>query len=252
MVDAEDREFEEDILNSGYHIAVPMQIEKKSGGALRIIAYSFVMEKAREFEEKFGGDPFTDEAFAFLDSEIAPVMHSLDFSTEHATERIFLEYRCERARREKILPECGLIYTLDGEEWEESLELDAFELDPENKIDRMAVVRDGGKIVCYAGLDDVCENDGLLEVTVECAENYRRRGYGTACVALLTDYLLSIGERVKYVCEDDNVYSKMTAASAGYTLYKTVLPYVCYKHGRDGSEEDDDDCCGHDHDDCED
>ena len=105
----------------------------------------------------------------------------------------------------------------------------------------MAVVRDGGKIVCYAGLDDVCENDGLLEVTVECDEEYRRRGYGSACVACLTEYLLSIGERVKYVCEDSNRSSKLTAESAGYTLYKTVLPYVCYKHGRDGSEEDDSD-----------
>ena len=238
MVDAEDREFEEDIINSGYHIAVPVQIEKKSSGALRIIAYSFVMEKAREFEAKFGDDPFTCDALAFLENEIAPVMHEMDFSTEHATERVFREYRCESADTSKIIPGCELIDTLDGEEWEESLELDAFELDPGNPIDRMAVVRDGGKIVCYAGLDDVCENDGLLEVTVECAEEYRRRGYGTACVARLTDYLLSIGERVKYVCEDDNENSKLTAASAGYVLFKTVLPYVCYKHGRDGSEEE--------------
>ena len=247
MVDAEDREFEEDIISSGYHIAVPMQIEKKTGGALRIIAYSFVMDKARTFEEQFGDDPFTDEALGFLEDEIAPVMNAMDYSTEHAAERLFREYRCERANRERILPECELIDTLDGVEYCDELELDAFELDPENKIDRMAVMRDeNGKIVCYAGLDDVCENDGLLEVTVECAEEYRRRGYGSACVACLTDYLLSIGERVKYVCEDDNVNSKLTAESAGYTLFKTVLPYVCYKHGRDGSEEDDE--CDHEHD----
>lgn len=237
MVDAEDREFEDDIIKSGYHIAVPVQIEKKSSGELRIIAYSFVMEKAREFEEKFGGDPFTEDAFAFLDGNIAPVMHELEFSTEHATERIFREYRCEAADKSKILPECELIDTLDGQDYDESLELDAFLLDPANRIDRMAVVRDGEKIVCYAGLDDVCENDGLLEVTVECAEEYRHRGYGASCVAKLTEYLLSIGEKVKYVCEDDNVFSKKTAASAGYKLYKTVLPYVCYKHGKDGSEE---------------
>lgn len=238
MVDAEDREFEDDIIKSGYHIAVPVQIEKKTGGQLRIIAYSFAMDMAREFEKRFASDPFSPDALTFLDENIGTLMQKIEYSTEHATERIFFEYRCDCANTAKILPECELISSLDGEEWEESLELDAFELDPTNKIDRMAVIRDGGKIVCYAGLDDVCENDGLLEVTVECAEEYRRRGYGTSCVARLTEYLLSIGEKVKYVCENDNIYSKLTAESAGYTLYKTVLPYVCYKHGKDGSEED--------------
>lgn len=240
MVDAEDIEFERDIISSGYHIVVPVQIEKKTSGDLRIIAYSFVMDKAREFEQKHGDMPFTEDALACLDELISPVMEKMDYSTAHAKERIFLEYRCENADTSKILPGCELIDTLDGEDYEDSLELDAFALDKSEKIDRMAVVRDGGKIICYAGLDDVCENDGLLEVTVECAPEYRHRGYGASCVALLTDYLLSIGEKVKYVCEDDNRLSKLTAASAGYTLYKTVLPYVCYKHGRDGSEEDDD------------
>lgn len=251
MVDAEDKEFEDDIINSGYHIAVPVQIEKKESGDLRIIAYSFVMDKAREFEEKHGASPFTPDAFAFLDQNIAPVMQGLDFSAEHATERIFREYRCDKINRDALLGECEIIDSLDGEEWDEELELDAFSLEESNMIDRMAVVRDGGKIICYAGLDDVCENDGLLEVTVECAAGYRRRGYGSACVARLTEYLLSLGERVKYVCEDDNPNSMKTAARAGYTLYKTVLPYVCYKHGRDGSEEDDEytEHCRHEHED---
>ena len=239
MVDAEDIEFEKDIISSGYHIAVPVQIEKKTSGALRIIAYSFAMEKSREFEEKFAADPFSPDALAFLDENIGSLMQKIEYSTEHATERIFYEYRCDGANSSKILPECELIASLEGEKWEESLELDAFELDETNRIDRMAVVRDSdGMIICYAGLDDVCENDGLLEVTVECAENYRRRGYGASCVAKLTEYLLSIGEKVKYVCEKENELSVMTAQSAGYELYKTVLPYVCYKHGRDGSEEE--------------
>jgi len=247
MVDAEDREFEDDILSSGYHIAVPVQIEKKASGELRIIAYSFMLEKARRFEESFGADPFTHDALAFLEKEMAPVMREMEFDTGHATERVFREYRCTAVNRDAMLDECELLDSLDGVDYEESLELDAFALEKTNKIDRMAVIRDGQKVVCYAGLDDVCENDGLLEVTVECAEEYRRRGYGAACVAKLTEYLLSLGERVKYVCDDDNENSKKTAVRAGYTLYKTVLPYVCYKHGRDGSEEDGDGDC-HEHD----
>lgn len=240
MVDLEDREFEDDILSSGYHIAVPIQIEKKTDGRMRIIAYSFAECKAREFERLHGDSPFSEAALGYLERELAPIMHALDFSTEHAVERIFYEYRCDAADASAITAECELIDSLNGEDYAPELELGAFALDSANKIDRMAVVRDGGRIVCYAGLDDVCENDGLLEVTVECAREYRHRGYGGSCVARLTEYLLSLGERVKYVCENDNVFSSKTAERAGYKLYKTVLPYVCYKHGRDGSEDEHD------------
>ena len=242
MVYAEDKEFEDDILSSGYHIAVPVQIEKKSGGELKTIAYSFAIKKAEEFEKLFGNDPFSDEAVSFLHENIGSVMGQMEFDYEHAADRLYYEYRCTAPDTSKIIDCTEIIDTLDGVDYEESLELDAFELDPDNKIDRMAVIRnEDGKVICYAGLDDISDNDGLLEITVECSEEYRHRGYATSCVSKLTEYLISLGEGVKYVCENDNVYSKMTAAAAGYDLYKTVLPYVCYKGGRDGSEEDDED-----------
>ena len=68
---------------------------------------------------------------------------------------------------------------------------------------------------------------------MECAPDYRNRGYGVSCVAKLTEYLISIGEQVEYICSDENEASKKTAVSAEFELYKTVLPFVCYRKESD-------------------
>ncbi|MBQ8511621.1 MAG: GNAT family N-acetyltransferase [Clostridia bacterium] len=239
MIRLEDREFENEIIGGGSHIAVPFQVSMAPDGTLDLLVYSFAEKIAAEFEEKFAKDPFSRKAKAFLEEKLAPVMEELDYDTDGAAERIHLEYRCDAPDASKILPECGLIDTLDGEDWED-LPLDEFELDADNPMDRMAVIRADGKIVCYAGVNDICEDDGLLEVTVECEADYRMRGYGVSCIAKLTEYLLSLGEDVKYVCADDNLASAKTAESAGYTLHVKCMPYVCYKLEEDEEYDEED------------
>lgn len=231
MIRREEFEFEQEIM-TGSHIAVPFQVTLTADGTLDLLVYSFAEKTAEEFEKAYSTDPFTDEAKAYLAEKLAPVMEEFGFDTDAALERVHLEYRCDAPNTGKILPDCVLINSLDGEEWED-LPLDEFDLDPENPLDRMAVIRDDGKIVCFAGLNDISEEDGLLEVTVECEEAYRRKGYGASCIAKITEYLLGLGEDVKYVCSDDNLPSARTAESAGYSLQSTCMPFVCYKFEED-------------------
>ncbi len=127
-----------------------------------------------------------------------------------------------------VLPGCYIIDSVAGDRWV-GVSIDDFELDPAEKIDRMAVIRDGGKIVCFAGLNDICEEDDYIELTVECAEEYRGRGYGTSCAAALGEYLILLGEKVKYICDDSNLASKAVAEGAGFKLYDKRMPFVCYK-----------------------
>ncbi|MGN1409468.1 MAG: GNAT family N-acetyltransferase [Eubacteriales bacterium] len=229
MVKLEDRQFEDYIIETSSHIAMPFELHMKSDGEIEIISYSFTQKIAEEFEKKFASDPFSDEARHFLCEKLTPTMNELGYDTEGAADRIHLEYRCSEADTTKILPECEIISTLQGEQWDE-LPLDEFSLDPDDKTDRMAVIREGGKIVCFAGLNDISEDDGYIEVTVECCENYRHRGFGVSCIAALTDYLLSLGERVKYICVEDNYASRAAAESAGFVLYDRCMPFVCYRH----------------------
>ncbi len=231
MIRLEDREFENEIMN-GSHIAVPFQVTMKPGDGLELLVYSFAEKIAQDFEEKYGSDPFSEEAKVFLREKLAPIMEKCGFDTKNALERMHREYRCSQPDNEKIQSDCELIDTLDGEKWND-LPLDEFDLDPENPLDRMAVIRRDGKIVCFAGLNDISEEDGCMEVTVECEADHRMCGYGVSCIAKITEYLLGLGEEVKYVCADDNLASAKTAESAGYELSAKCMPFVCYRFEED-------------------
>ena len=209
MIRLEEREFENEIIN-GSHIAVPFEVTKRADGTLDLLVYSFAEKIAEEFEEKFADNPFSEQAKTFLMEKLAPVMEEFEFDTDSAIDRVHWDYRCSSPDLSRILEDCELISTLDGEEWED-LPLDEFELDPENPLDRMAVIRRDGKIVCFAGLNDISEEDGCLEVTVECAEDYRKCGYGASCIAKITKYLLDLGEELIVYC---GCSSKHTAGTS--------------------------------------
>lgn len=232
MIRAEDKQFEEEIISSGHHIALPFEMSITENG-IDILAYSFCLDIAREFEEKYSSSPTSPEAKSFLYSRLLPIMDELDYGSDGDACRVHLEYRCTSPDTSKILPICRIIDTLDGARYNESLPLDEFELDPSDEIDRMAVIEEGGEIVCFCGINDISGEDGLLEITVECAEEHRGKGYGTSCVAKLTEYLISKGEEVVYICTETNEPSKRTAIAAGFELNKTVMPFVCYKKETD-------------------
>lgn len=236
MVRLEDREFEELVINSEYDVAVPVEVflyEDERG--LEIVTYSFTQKVAREFEEKFASDPFSRDAKEFLYSKLTPIMDGLGYSSRQSADRSFIEFRRDASAPRAEYPRCEIISTLDGETWDE-LPLDEFALDADEPTDRMAVVKDGDKIVCFAGLNDEIDGDGICEITVECDPAYRCRGYATACVTALADYLESLGKHVKYICRDTNEASIKTAKKAGLLPYCRFMPYVCRKKNPDGTE----------------
>ena len=151
-----------------------------------------------------------------------------------------LEHLPEAKREAELLT----VLTDADRETDAELELDAFEMDGSNPDDAMTVIRENGKIVCFAAVNDIIENDttgGLdwIELNVECGEEYRCRGYGAACVTALTRYYLQKGKGVKYLCDEDNLPSIRTAERVGYALYSRVVPMVYYT--RENDEEDTED-----------
>ena len=236
MVRLEEREFEELVINSEYDVAVPVEVflyEDERG--LEIVTYSFTQKVAREFEEKFASDPFSREARDFLYAKLTPIMDEFEYSSLQSAERSFIEFRRDASAPRAEYPGCEIISALEGEEWDE-LPLDEFALDPDDPTDRMAAVKEDGKIVCFAGLNDEIDGDGIAEITVECDPAYRGLGYATACVVTLANYLESLGKRVKYICRDTNEASIKTAKKAGLVPYCRFMPYVCRKKNPDGTE----------------
>ena len=236
MVRLEEREFEELVISSGYDVALPVEVflyEDERG--LEIVSYSFTEKIAREFEKRFAYDPFSREARDFLYSGLTPVMDELEYSSKQSAERSFIEFRRGGLTTYADHADCEIISTLYGERFGD-LPLDEFALDADDPCDRMAVVKVDGKIVCFAGLNDEIDGDGMAEITVECDPAYRCRGFASSCVCALADYLESLGKRVKYICLDTNEASIKTALRAGFVPYCRFMPYVCRKNNPDGTE----------------
>lgn len=236
MINYENLEFEKEIFGSESCLAVPMEVSCLADGSVELLVYSFCGKVAEEFIEQFEKNPFSGEAVSYLMDWLTPKMAAMGYTLTDPRNHAYVELRCASPNQTKILHDCEIIDTLEGEQWEE-LELDAFMLEPTEPSDRMAVIRRDGRIVCYAGLNDLNEEDGLLELTVECEEAYRKQGFGASCVAVLSDYLMNLGQEVKYVTAERNLASLQTAEAAGFTFFKKVLPFVCQKNvSEDGIE----------------
>ncbi|MBQ8643032.1 MAG: GNAT family N-acetyltransferase [Clostridia bacterium] len=242
MIRLEDAEFEKSIIGEHYHIAVPVQITVFADGRQDCLVYSFCEKLAREFEETWD-DLLSAEALAWLADRLAPMMEELEYDSREMMIHSHREYRLVPDDLAKLaMPahstELLTVLTDTDRETDVELELDAFEMDGTNPDDAMTVIRDNGKIVCFAAVNDMIENDttaGLdwIELNVECAEEYRCRGYGAACVSALTRYYLEKGKGVKYLCDEDNLPSIRTAERVGYTLYSRVVPMVYYTRETD-------------------
>ena len=233
MIVLEKPELERAVFSEGSPIAVPAELTVYAGGELKILCYSFAEDLCRRFEERYGADPLSGEALDCLLSALRPVMESFGYDETDTADYPLVDYR----PGERFLADTApavLIDTLDGERWAEDLHLDEFALDPGDPADRMAVVRDGeGKIVCFAGLNDISEDEGFCEMNAECAEAWRGHGFGPACTALLASYLTGLGEKTQYVTSCQNVSSLRCAEKAGLIPFARVFPAVFRKSGED-------------------
>ena len=233
MIVLEKPEFERLVFAEESPLAVPAELTLYDGGKLRILCYSFAGDLCRRFEERFSADPLSHEAVEWLTDALRPLMEPFGYDEADTADYPLIDYRPGKALLTDTAP-AVLISTLEGERWDGELALDEFALDPSNPADRMAVVRDeDGQIVCFAGLNDISEDEGFCEMNVECAETWRGRGFGPACTALLTSYLTGMGERVQYLTSHLNEPSVRCAEKAGLIPAARIFPFVFRKSGED-------------------
>lgn len=247
MITFEDKAFEQSVLEGRCHIAVPFEVIANIDGrsdadTVELLIYSFCGEIAEKFESRFSSCPFSAEAKAFLYEKLTPVMKKIEYGCVGACERIHYTYQmtdasalnpvCFRGRTERL-------DKLTAKDIAESdTELSDFSIDPEDELDRIFVIRgEHGEVAAFAAVNDISDDEGFFELTVECAQTYRGRGYGSECVAELAKYLLDRGVSVEYVCGEENLPSVGTAEKVGFTLVRKCMPFVCYHIGEENEED---------------
>ena len=85
-----------------------------------------------------------------------------------------------------------------------------------------------GQIVCIASVNRVSDLERCVEIGVECAPDYRRRGYAASCVRALTRDLCEGGNVVLYRHYHTNIGSAAVARAAGFRPVGRFFSYTSF------------------------
>ena len=228
---------EEFVFENDWDTAVPITVRKKETGEIYIEVFPTYEAEAREFEARYGDDPFSEEALEFLWERIGEPMRGRGYEDEKKFRHRWYYNYVLRSQNEinksVILPETvGLSRkTIRGKKNCTTFDLDRY---IEEEITSFVTVI-GGEIVsiaaenmaCSGDFDDDPECDGITEIGVETAVGHRGRGYGASCAAALAAVIMSeTGGYVTYETDCDNTASQKTALRAGFSQYGKCYYYV--------------------------
>lgn len=225
----EDKDFEEFIMNGNGCIAVPFEIKEK-GGEYTITVYSRFRDVAEEFIRKFENEPFSDKAKLFICQNLEKEMKAAGYvySPKNSVEIFGYSANKEGLNRSAHLnAKPTLISTnKDFEKYYNNATRD-IELDDDDENDVCFAIIENECILSFAGVNDIT-NDGALDINVETAAEWRKKGYATAVVVSLAEYLLNKGEQVSYSCRCTNTASIKVAEKAGFIKQSVTYSFVCY------------------------
>lgn len=256
MIEFEEPELEEAFLNGELPVAVMMSARLDTDGALSVTAMRCAGEIASEYIARFSDEPFSEMAKAFVCDSARSFFASQGYDyTEEASDVIceFCPADCSADFPADCPADCpaggGIPPVLD----ERAAIITASDCGCDPVTDAFAEYENpcgfdlscapcaavcvGNTIVCAAGINDYSDTDEC-EMNVECAEEYRRHGYGRAAVLALLQLLCEAGEKAVYKTSESNVSSVRLARSCGFAERAKTLYAVGY--ARSGEEDETD------------
>lgn len=225
MVIREDRAVERFSLRHGM-TALPISVEEDVHGKMTYTVYGKLCRKVKAFE-KAEKCPFDDDGMRELAALAEPLMKKRGFALRDEC-TLLLNYS---AKTPLPYPDTDCVILKTNAElalYEADTTLWRLELNDDVDADVISAVIENGRLVAFAGVNDIgtgCD----YEINVECAAQYRRRGFATSCVRGLVNYLFESADAstVKYICRTSNTASVNTAKRAGleYTGRSLTLVY---------------------------
>lgn len=219
-----DFEGEEFIRETLFDIAVPIHVEVINE-EVKTFAYPFAKELCEEYEERFNDDLFSDDALDFLRDGCKSFRNELGYKEEKIPKNWGYNFICtENTSSEKIT--CERIRR-DGK----YKNLTTFNIRECLSHERIiyAVVNEGQIVSVAVSSESLVNADDIIEIGTETAVDYRKKGYSTACVRALTEFLCSKGLKVLYKCHHTNSGSASVARDAGFDEVGKFFYYVLRK-----------------------
>lgn len=229
MLVIENKEIEAGVLSGEMCFAVPLEIFSPACGEEILTTYEFCKAQAEEFYREYKGRLLSEEALNCAEITFSEIAENIGYKRISNENEMMLEYvfkpdmrmpnLCNNIKVHKIssnvvLAEicaasgCDIEIADDGE-------------------DVVFAVVENGILRAYAGMNDVVYSDGSVEISVETGPDCRRRGFGSACVLSLVEYLVSKGRTVRYKCSKENAASSSLAKKCGFLLEGKRFSFVC-------------------------
>ncbi len=220
-------EKEKKIFKADYPMIVPFLVSEY-GEDLELEVYSGVKRIAKRFVKKYGKDIFSDEALALINEELEnyAVSHGYEGET-HERLRWYYSFSMRSAENLDISAILPSSVKIEEDVFENLTTLDVGE-NLEKNIPIFATLEDG-KIVSMACVNEYGEGQKMLEITVETAPEYRKKGYARSNTAALAKFLLENGYSVAYCCSRYNEGSRRIAESLGFDFVGRFYAYNAYR-----------------------
>lgn len=215
-----------------YNLIIPIDVICYKDGREEIFVYSSFKNTAEMLERDHSGALISEETIELIHSQIKDKVREYGYEADEQTRKNTLHVYSVPDISELEADElyCELIQ----ENTVSSQEISGIE-DMENLTDLPIdtdiafVTVEDGRIVSVATLNPHEDGDIMPEITVETAQGYEGRGYGTSNVCALALWLISNGMGGSYTCESDNPSSERIALKAGFTHDADAYYYVCYE-----------------------
>ena len=230
MIIYESDEYRDAIIASDVPVACPITVRRTSDGTTDHTVIAPAAYIAEALADRFADDPFTPRAASYLAKAAGDFLAPYGYRLDPEASSPIYEYTLVSA---ELLPElipddALLIFRPALDEDDPDILADyTCEVSFEPDTSECAAVVVDDRIVCLAQINDFSEGDET-EINVECAPDFRRRGYAKAACAELCRFLIENGETVSYKTYASNVASVSLARSLGFTHNATTMTAVGY------------------------
>ncbi|MBE6618255.1 MAG: GNAT family N-acetyltransferase [Ruminococcaceae bacterium] len=220
-------EKEKRIFKADYPMIVPFLVTEY-GDTLEIEVYSGVKRLVKHHVKRYADTIFSDESLTDLNEKLEEYALSHGYEGEmHERLRWYYSFSMRNAEKLDVTAILPSSVKIEEDNLENLTTLDIKE-NLEKNIPMFATVIDG-KIVSMACVNEYGEGQRMLEITVETAPEYRKRGYARSNTTALAKYLIENGYSVAYCCSRYNEGSRRIAASLGFQLDGRFYAYNAYR-----------------------
>ncbi len=198
----------------GGEVAVPLEVTVSENRAT-VEYYPSAEAIVMEFVERFGEKAYallSDEAISFAVNLFTGFLEKYGFSLSPDSEDYYINCTLHAACAESH-PEVQRL--TGGEGYNDLTDTDIDGLIGEGYIIYAAVIGNDIVAVANTGVPITEDTPHEVEIGVDTAKNYRRNGYGRACISVLVNELSDLGHTAIYEYASKNTASARLIESLG-------------------------------------